>query len=87
MLTRRMALEVRLLGPPSIICDGVAVPLNGPEALGLLAYLLLEQRLAGRAVVYLSDRVAPPVHVGKRRYQCDVPAYGRPMESHRIAEA
>ena len=45
-----MALEVRLLGQPSIIRDGVRVPLGGRKPWGLLAYLLLEQRPTRREV-------------------------------------
>ena len=45
-----MALDVRLLGQPLIIRDGVPVPLSGRKPWGLLAYLLLEQRATRREV-------------------------------------
>lgn len=45
-----MALEVRLVGPASIIRDGLPVPLSGRKPWGLLAYLLLEQRPTRREV-------------------------------------
>ncbi len=45
-----MALDVRLLGQPSIIRDGVPVQLSGRKPWGLLAYLLLEQRPTRREV-------------------------------------
>ena len=45
-----MALELRLLGQPSITRDGVPVPLSGRKPWGLLAYLLLEPRPTRREV-------------------------------------
>lgn len=58
-----MAVEVRLLGSPSIVCHGQVQRLGGRKAWGLLAYLVLETRAPTRREVadYLTSDADDPL--------------------------